>query len=912
MLTSVHAAATLVTFAAIGATALAQPGAPKATEAVTFYIAPDGRDTWSGTHAAPLPDGTDGPFATIQRAQNAVRPKAGRQTIHVLIREGVYYLTAPIVFTPQDSGTAEAPVTYSAFPGETPLLSGGRPITNVRANGNAWIADIPEAENGGWVFQQLFVNGGRRPRARHPSKGFLRMAGPLPSRPPQKEGGKPIPDKSGFLAQPGDVRTWHGSQDIRAVLIHSWETSIHPIKAIDVTANTVTFTAPLKEWWTVGYWEKQGRYYLENSVDFLDTPGEWFLDTSAGRLTYMPLPGETIETTEFVGPVLSEFIRFAGDAAAGLFVEHVAVRGLSLQHADWTLSPTGNSSTQAAVDVPAVITADGARFCSFEDCTVAHVGNYGIWIRKGCKDCVVSGNHLYDVGAGGVRVGDAKMAERDDEETSRTLVHNNYIHDYGEVYAAGVGVWVAQSSHNRITNNEIHDGYYSGISAGWNWNKAPNRTHHNTFERNHVHHVVRGVLSDGAGIYTLGTQTGTVIRNNLFHDIFPYMGNPTMAWGIYFDAGSNGLLAENNIVFNTLTGGLMNTGQSNNTIRNNIFALSAWHAVWRWRFEEPPPSTIERNIFYLTQGALFRPDAGADDTVSKWDRNLYWRSDGKPLSFYDDTFVEWQAKGLGTHSLVADPLFVNPAEHDFRLRPNSPAFKVGFTPIDPALAGLEDKSRWAAFPRPHPIAELPPLPPEPEPELIHESFEDTPIGTPPLHAFAHTEDRPESIAVTDELAASGSRCLKVTDGPHFENIWNPHVFYQPHFRDGKAVLTFDLRLEQGAVFSHAWRDARRPFSVGPSLSIEPDGRLLANNALLCSVPFEQWLRVSIACGLGAGCHGTYDLAVATADGTRLADRKGIPFGSPKFRTLEWLGFVSLAREVTTFYLDNISLDLEKN
>ena len=911
MLTNTHAAVTLAAFAAVSAAALAQPQETVAPGA-TFYVAPNGNDGWSGTHAAPLPNGTDGPFATVQRARDIVRAKAGQQRVSVLIRGGTYPLKAPIVFTPQDSGTADCPVTYSAYPGEEPVISGGRSISGFRREGNVWIADVPEAKGGGWAFRQLFVNGQRRPRARHPNEGFLRMAGPLPSAPGTSKDAKRIPDKSGFLFKPGDVQAWDRPQDINVILVHSWETSIHPVKSIDLDAHKVTFTAPLKEWWTVGYWEKQGRYYLENSPDFLDAPGEWFLDESAGRLTYFPMPGETIEKAEVVAPALSEFVRFAGDSEAGLFVEHVLLKGLSFRHADWTLSPKGNSNTQAAVDVPAVIMADGARNCSVEDCEVAHVGNYGIWFRRGCKDCTIAGNHVHDVGAGGIRIGNSRMAARDDDETSRTLVHNNYIHHYGEIYAAGVGIWLAQSSYNRITNNEIHDGYYSGISVGWNWNKAPNRTHHNTIERNHVHHVVRGMLSDGAGIYTLGTQTGTVIRNNIFHDIFPYMGNPTMAWGIYFDAGSNGLLAENNVVYNTLTGGLMNTGQSGNTVRNNIFALSAWQAVWRWRFQEPPPSTIERNIFYLTQGVLFRPDGGADDTESKWDHNLYWRSDGKPVSFYDDTFEEWQAKGLGKHSIVADPLFVAPEKHDFRLRPESPAFKLGFQPIDMSIAGLTSQSRWATFPRPQPAPELPPLPPEPEPALIHESFEDTPPGCPPRNAFIHTEDRPEAIVVTDELAASGKHCLKVTDAANFENIWNPHLFYQPHFCDGKAVLGFDVRLEKGALFSHAWRDARRPFSVGPSIDINADGQLLANGNALCTVPFGQWLHVSITCGLGSGWHGTYDLTVIAQDGRRLVAKQGLALGSVKFRTLEWLGFVSMAGDAATFYLDNIDLDFEKN
>jgi hypothetical protein len=355
-------------------------------------------------------------------------------------------------------------------------------------------------------------------------------------------------------------------------------------------------------------------------LELLDEPGEWYLDRTTGVLSYMPLPGEDLREVEVIAPVLTELVRLDGNADEGRFVDHVALQGLTLHHADWVLAPEGNSSTQAAVTVPAAVMATGARHCVLEDCEIAHVGTYGVWLGRGCKENRIERNHIHDLGAGGVRIGEDRMAEHDVAEASRNVITNNYIHDGGHVYAAGVGLWLAQSSHNTISHNEIHSFDYSGISIGWNWNEAPNRTHSNTIEYNYVHHVVRGVLSDAGGIYTLGVQPGTVIRNNVFHDIWPYMGSPAMAWGIYFDQGSRGMLVENNLVYHTLTGGLMNTGKPGITVRNNIFALSARHAVWRWHLQDgDPPSVVERNIFYLTQGELFHNDGGRTDDRTKWD-----------------------------------------------------------------------------------------------------------------------------------------------------------------------------------------------------------------------------------------------------------------------------------------------------
>jgi len=876
-----------------------------------FYVSPVGRDAWSGRLPDPNKDGTDGPFATLDKARQAVRQLDKERPVAVLVRGGTYALNEPVRFDPRDSGTADAPVTYAAYPGETPVFSGGRAIRGFRRQGDLWVTKVAGVAEGEWTFLQLFVNGRRRPRARAPNKGFFKMAGPL--RPiPGKDGEASTPNKTGFLFNPGDITQFERLGDVNVVMIHSWETSIHPIKSVDSDTGVVTFAAPLKEWWGPGHWEPQARYYIENARELLDQPGEWYLNRETGELSYCPMPGEDPETAEVIAPVLTEFVRFTGDAGVGLPVAHVHVKGLTFRHADWTLSPRGNSSTQAAVDVPAVITADGASHCSIEDCEVAHIGNYGIWLRHACKDCRVSGNHLFDLGAGGIRVGEASMAAHDFGETSRSLVHNNYIHDIGEVYAAGIGMWIAQSSHNRISHNEVHDGYYSGISVGWNWNKAPNRTHHNTIEYNHVHHTVRGLLSDGAGIYTLGTQTGTVIRNNVFHDIFPYMGNPAMAWGIYFDAGSNGLLVENNIAYNTLNGGIMNTGQSGNTVRNNIFAHSAWHAAWRWkRDDDGPPSTVERNIFYLTQGDLFHPDGGVSDAETKWDRNLYWRTDGDELMLYDYTWEEWRERGMDRHSKIADPQFVDPANADFRLKPGSPALDVGFQPIDASRAGLTPESRWYGKTRKHGKTTLPPSMADQPLLVVNDGFEDTPVGHRPQNAHVYVEGKGDSIAVTDKHAAEGKRSLRFLDAPGLDHIWNPHMYYVPRFRRGKAYLTFDVRLGEGAVLSHAWRDAKHPFTVGPSLTFGADGKLTASGQEVATVPRDQWIHVEITCGLGPAAGGQYALKVETG-GKRLVDLPTLPCGSPGFRSLEWLGFVSLADNRAEFFVDNIKLDLEKN
>ncbi|NOZ20755.1 MAG: right-handed parallel beta-helix repeat-containing protein [Planctomycetes bacterium] len=872
-----------------------------------YYVATNGNDAWSGKLPEPNADKTDGPFATLTRAQQAVRETKGKP-VTVLIRGGVYRLSEPIRLRAEDSGTEEGPITYVAYPGEKPIFSGGRAITGwKKSKGNIWTAQIDDVKNGTWYFRQLFINSRRATRARSPNEGFFKVKALADK--DNKPGVRWNKGVDAFKFRAGDIKAWTNLNEIEVIVFHSWNTSRMRIASVDENKHLVTFTA--KTCFRPLAWDPNQRYYVENAPDALDSPGEWVLDRQTGALSYWPLPGEDMTKAEVVAPVVQDLVRFEGEAETGLPVQHIRLVGLSFQHADWDLPAQGyNNDPQAAVTIPAAVMLWGALHCTIEKCEIAHVGKYGLWVAKGSKHNRIVQNHIHDLGAGGVRVGDAKMAAKDVNEASHNLIHNNYIHDGGHIYPEGVGFWLAQSSHNTISHNEIHSFNYSGMSVGWNWNEAKNRTDHNVIEHNHVHHVVRGMLSDGGGIYTLGTQTGTVIRNNVYHDIFPYMGRPAMAWGIYFDQGSNSMLVENNIVYNTLTGGLMNTGRNNNTVRNNIFALSGWNAVWRYTRAKGKPSTVERNLFYLTQGELFHMDGGQSDFETKWDHNLYWRTDGKPLLFYEDTFAEWQAKGVDQHSIVADPNFVDAEHYDFRLQPDSPAIQLGFQPIDTSKNGLVGDSEWVNLPKKTTFAKtiLPPPPPEPEPVNVDDGFEDTDVGQPPKLAKSFEEGEGGSVRVTDKAAATGKHSLKFTDSPGMKHVWDPHMFYSPNFREGRADLSFDIRVEPGAVVGHEWRDQKHPYRVGPSLLIKANGEMLANGMSVMAIPHGQWVHIEMHCELGSKANGKYDLIV-TLPGGQPQSFPHLDCGSAKFKRLHWLGFTSQAKEKAVYYLDNIKLDL---
>jgi len=885
--------------------------------AVNIYVSPHGNDQWPGRLATANADGTDGPLATPTGARDAVRRlRAGGEKgpVTVLFRGGTYRMNEPLVLQPQDSGTEQGPVVYAAFEGEQPVLSGGRPIRGWKAESDGlWRVEIPAVAAGQWSFQQLWINGRRQVRARTPNKGYYRMVRKAPPAPDAT--GKLVPrDRTAFVFTAGDLASWPDLAGAQVVVFHSWETSRLRIAGVDEVQRLVSFTGPSQ--WPFERWEKKQRYYVENVREALDVPGEWYLDGSTGTLYYRAMPGEEVSRAEVVAPRLTSLLELRGRTEQKQFVQYVGFRGLTFSHEDWTLEPQGHSDPQAVVTAPAAILADGARHCTFEQCEISHVGDYALWLRRGCKDCRIVHCRIHDLGVGGVRIGEAGRADDDEAESSRNTVDNNHVYDGGHVYPAGVGVWVAQSSHNTISHNEIHDFFYSGMSIGWNWNDAPNRCHHNMIEYNHVHHLMKGVLSDGGAIYTLGAAPGSVIRNNVFHDVWSYE-NPPFGWGIYLDATTSGYTVENNLVYNIHSGCLMySNGGHENVIRNNIFAFPANYMLWP--FWEKRPNTFTRNILYITQGTLFVPFTerslkarlAANQPLGIWDKNLYWHTQQREqLEFFKRSFSEWQALGLDEHSRIADPRFINPAARDFRLQPTSPAFRLGFQPIDTSQVGLYGDAAWVREPRQakHPQTVLPGPPAPPQPLEIDEDFENTAVGDTPENLIPSGREQGASIRVSDEQAASGKQSLKVTDSKTLQPSWQPHFFYQPHLTQGTVRQSFDLKLQPGAMCFTQWRDETEyPASVGPSVTFDGSGRITASGKLLLTVPTDGWIHVQIDARIGKHAPRTFTLTIISPDGKHHSFTN-LPIAGSAFRELHWLGVVSTAAADTAFYLDNFKV-----
>jgi len=649
-----------------------------------FYVAINGNDNWSGTLAEPNKRGTDGPFATLNRVREAIRQlkNAGqfKKALTVMVRGGTYFISEPFILRPEDSGTEEYPITYMAYPGEKPILSAGRKIVGWQpVNNHLWQVELPEVKAGEFYFSQFFVNGERRRRARIPDESYYNVFGP--AFPKNLDDDK---NKIAFQYKSGDInKSWDNLEDAEVVVLQHWTEARLHIFEIDQENSLITFTGGSKRplTWSNGY-------YIENIFEGLTKPGDWYLNRETGILYYWPMPDEDMTKVEAIAPAVEQLVRFEGNVDANEFVQYVVFRGFTFSYTSWALSEKGHFYDQAELDIPAAIYAEGTLHCGFENNNIAHLGGWGIELGRGSKGNRLIGNNFYDLGAGGIKVGEIINRERDIDETSSTIISDNYFYNGGQVFFGSPGIWIGQSSNNTVSHNEISGSWQWGISSGWNWSyMQPNRTRDNIIEYNHLHNIGESILGTHGAIYTLGVQPGTVIRDNLIHHISGWYGA-----GIILDEGSNGILVEKNIVHHTVSGGqVFNWNCSGNVIQNNIFALGKESQLIRYgdapQGQEVPNANVSQyNIVYWKEGKLHHGNSWSNfDTV--YDYNLYFDASGRPINFLAFTFEEWKTKGLDLHSIIADPLFVDPEQGDFTLKPGSPALEIGFKPIEISTVG---------------------------------------------------------------------------------------------------------------------------------------------------------------------------------------------------------------------------------
>ncbi len=694
-------------------------------QAGTLYVAPAG-EVRRGT-----PDGSPKhPFTSLVQARDAIRTAkaaGSREPWSVHLKKGLYPVPETVVFEPADSGTAEAPVLYKGE-GKTTILSGGVPLTNWQeSDDGSWECTIPLDSAGvPLYFEALYVNGRRAVRARYPDSGFLTPAS-VQQIVMTNAATQTVYAQAVITAVPGDLDGIKESAPdelkyAQLIVHHKWDTTRRIIVGMEPGSGTLTTQGGLWKPWNK--WQKDSMYYLENLRAALNQPGEWFYDSVNRKVKYLPLAEEKLHRSEFTvpRPGLIALLHFKGGISETNFVKHIRFENIALLYTDSPRrkdqlekaafaegftgaldqpGPTQFEPQQAAARTEPAILADGAHHITFDSCTLSHIGEYGIWFRSGCvsnrfQNCTIS-----DLGSGGIRIGatgsegakpapGAVSTNTSPWCSAYNTVDNCIIRSGGRFHASGVAVWIGSSADNRITHNDISDFYYTGVSVGWVWGYSGSFAQRNSICYNRIYNIGQRALGDMGGVYTLGTSFGTEVTHNVIFDIDSYTYG---GWGLYTDEGSEGILMENNLVYNTKDGSFHQHYGRNNIIRNNILCNSREYQVAASRKEEHCSFVFERNIVCWEKGPPFKPRT-AEKRI-EWRDNI-WHMRSGAIDFEGQSFTERQSSGAFQGGCEADPLFKDAAAGNWKLRPGSPAVACGFVEFDYHQAGIYQKpGKWS-------------------------------------------------------------------------------------------------------------------------------------------------------------------------------------------------------------------------
>lgn len=646
--------------------------APVSVMAAELYVSPTGNDANRGSQAEP--------FATLAAARDAASRVVGQESVTVHVADGVYYLPEPLVFDPDDSGSAEYPVVYRAAHEGGAILSGGSrlELTWKRSEDGIYHAVTPA----GLVIDQLFVDGQNQRMARYPNYDATKKTAAY----------------QGFAADAFSRERAAGWANPVGGYIHAmhrarWGGYHYRITGKD-SKGEVTFE---------GGWQnnrQMGMHHdfrmVENIFEELDAPGEWFHDAARNTLYYMPADGINLANAVVEVVRLRHLIEFQGTADSP--VHSISLQGFVFRHAARTFMETKEPMLRSDWTIyrGGAVLLTGTEDIQILDSEFDQVGGNAIFVSNYNRRVLVTGCHIHDVGASGVCfVGDPNAVRDPLFEYSQTndltridrapgpktsnypsdsIVADCLIHGIGRVERQPAGVQIEMSRRITVRDCSIYDCSRAGINVGdgaWGGHLFERNDLFDTVLETHDHgsfnswgrdrywHSDRGAsqkeVDKDPTLPFLDAMETTVIRNNRMRC--------DHGWDIDLDDGSSNYDIYNNLM---LAGGLKLREGFRRRAWNNITINNGLHPhVWY----NDSGDEVFGNLFMAPPKPARMPTEKANG--KRMDGNLYFTTDPRMKSRY----VQF---GWDLNSIIADPRFVDPAAGDFQVQEGSPAFEIGF------------------------------------------------------------------------------------------------------------------------------------------------------------------------------------------------------------------------------------------
>lgn len=643
-----------------------------------IHLSPDGNDTnGNGTKERPY-------YSLLKAFHSPDAIKQTTDTLFIEVASGDYFMERTLTL---DKPNAR-PIVVRGDASHMPRMMGGIAIKGWEHwKDGIYRAYIPEVERYGFSFEQFYVNGNRATLARTPNEGFYTVADESETHIDRGQNRRAnyaveriVLSEDGMKALEGLEISKYVTPKVR--FYHKWDNTVKPIEHIQRDSSSIYFAGYGAQSWNPV--TKGSRYFLFDYIGALDYPREWYLDRENGYVYYYPAEGEDMATAECIAPTLSYWVRMNG--SMDNFIKNISFRNISFQYNSYKMPIKGNDAMQAAAPVEAAMEFNFVQNISFINCEMMHTGTYVIDMQRCCYNNTLDHCYLYDLGAGGIKIGSEEDTGK--EVSNGNIINNCIITNGGHVFPCGVGISLFYTAHNRVTHNEISNLRYSGISVGWVWGYSYSPSIDNLIAYNHIHHIGWGELSDMGAVYTLGVSPGTKVVHNVIHDIVSYGYG---GWGLYTDEGSTGIEMSHNLVYRCKSGGFHQHYGKENRIENNIFAFGHLYQAQFSLPEAHKSFDFKRNIILQDKGETL---AGRwDEAIIDFADNIYWTtSPDVVMSFAEKSLEEWRQKE--PKALVADPMFMDAKNDDFRFKSRKTIKKIGFEVFDYTEAGVYGSDEW--------------------------------------------------------------------------------------------------------------------------------------------------------------------------------------------------------------------------
>ncbi|ERK73500.1 discoidin domain-containing protein [Leifsonia aquatica] len=560
-------AVALLTGAALALVPVSAQAAPAAAVAhaslklppVSIYVAPTGNGVQLGTKAHP--------FRSLEAARTAARliNAPGLTDVNVVLADGTYKIDKTFALNSTDSGRGGHTVTYEAAPGAHPVISGGKDITGWKLSDATH--GIYKVHVGNIDTRQLYVDGELETRARGGNNppGFSKTA-------------------TGYTITDTSLDALKNQSAIEVVSKWGWMEYRCPVQSIVGTA--VTMQQPC--WHNANLHEGQeiqNPTWLENAYEFLDTPGEWYLDNTAGDLYYMPKQGQDLSKATVTVPMVQDLVDLNGTIDKP--VSNVAFQGITFSYSTWLAPssadgmvegqagfritgsnyPTFDSSRLYWQKTPGAVNVSYGHNISFTGNRFTKLGAVGLNLNTGTQGTNIVGNVFTDVAATGIQIGGVEVIDHHPTDlrsvTKNTLVSNNVVTNVATGYNGSLGILAGYTDSTTIEHNRVYNLPYSGISVGWGWGltdkggdsnypgnsgvpvyDTPTTSRKTIVRDNSISDIMKS-QADGGAIYTLSASPDSEVSGNLITDV------PEPAYGaIYQDEGSRYWHTTNNAFCN--------------------------------------------------------------------------------------------------------------------------------------------------------------------------------------------------------------------------------------------------------------------------------------------------------------------------------------------------------------------------